>query len=214
MIYLLWFMLIALSYMYGGFSAARVVAKSFRSLNIYRVGTGLADTENIYQNVSKALGFLVGAIDVSKSYFYLWLLDSLLQWGGDYKFMEGIEFLYRPEMIMVYGVAMLIGHCLPLTHGFRGGRGIFTYMGFIAYVCFMPMMITAVLAMLSVVWFKQIRFAQYLIVVFPVILMQLMLSFFPHYLKTQPSYSFAYMFGTVILMGALNVIVSKRLGEI
>ncbi len=214
MIYLLGFLLVALSYMYGGFSAARVVAKSFRSLNIYRVGTGLADTENIYQNVSKPLGLLVGAIDVSKSYLYLLLLDNLLRVGEIYLEMEGIGSLRSPEMIIVFGVAMLIGHCLPLMHGFRGGRGIFTFMGFMAYICFLPMLFTSALAILIVMWFKQIRFAQYLIVVLPLILMQIMQSFMPQYIKTQPSYSFAFMFGIVVLMGGLNVIVSKRLGEI
>jgi len=214
MIYLFGLLITALSYLYGGFSTARIVAKSFRSLNIYRIGSGLADSENIYQHVSKPLGLLVGAIDVSKSYVYLLLLDTLLMLGDRHLLMEGIEQLHRPEMLIVYGVAMLIGHCLPLSHSFRGGRGIFTYMGFIAYICFLPMLITAVLAILIVFWFKQIRFAQYLIVILPVILMQLMVSFIPTYEKLDFSYSFAIMFGIAVLMGALNVIVSKRLGEI
>jgi glycerol-3-phosphate acyltransferase PlsY len=49
--------------MFGGFSTARILAKSVRSLNIYKVGTGLADTENIFQNVSRPMGILVGLID-------------------------------------------------------------------------------------------------------------------------------------------------------
>lgn len=45
-----------LSYGLGCFSTARMPAKSFVKLNIYKVGTGYADTENIYCHISKTLG--------------------------------------------------------------------------------------------------------------------------------------------------------------
>jgi glycerol-3-phosphate acyltransferase PlsY len=48
-------LLILLSYLLGCFSTARLVAKWAKSLNIYRVGTGHADSENIYENVSHPL---------------------------------------------------------------------------------------------------------------------------------------------------------------
>ncbi|MCD8481034.1 MAG: glycerol-3-phosphate acyltransferase [Candidatus Cloacimonetes bacterium] len=67
-----------LTYFYGGFSTARVIAKGFRSLNIYKVGTGLADSENIYTNISKPMGILVGALDVVKAYLYLELVHFVL----------------------------------------------------------------------------------------------------------------------------------------
>jgi len=58
-------LLILLSYLLGCFSTARLVAKWAKSLNIYRVGTGHADSENIYENVSHPLGLMVGAIDAA-----------------------------------------------------------------------------------------------------------------------------------------------------
>ena len=71
MIYLIAAGIVVLAYLYGCFSTARIVAKGFRSLDIYKVGTGLADTENIYANISRPLGVLVGALDMAKAYLFM-----------------------------------------------------------------------------------------------------------------------------------------------
>ncbi len=52
--------LIVVSYALGCLSTARILAKSARSLNIYKVGSGHPDTENIFCNVSKPLGCFGG----------------------------------------------------------------------------------------------------------------------------------------------------------
>ncbi|MCB5286855.1 MAG: glycerol-3-phosphate acyltransferase, partial [Candidatus Cloacimonetes bacterium] len=126
-------LLFILAYLYGGFSTAQVIAKSFRSLNVYKVGSGMADTENIYRNISRSMGLLVGAIDLSKAYLFLMVVEFILRLLDSAASFADFATLYSPTLMMVYGVGMLIGHCLPLTHNFRGGRGIFTYMGFFAY---------------------------------------------------------------------------------
>jgi len=210
-------LLVLLSYFYGCFSTARIVTKSVRSLNIYRVGSGFADTENIYSNISKSLGVIVGALDVTKSYAYLYFMKFILVTMDKMAVPPDLSGLYSANMLMVYGVAMLIGHCLPLTHNLRGGRGIFTYMGFILFVSFYPMLITMVLALLLVFIFRQIRFAQYMIVLLPVILTQFMSSLH-RYVQILPSQNVVASFttkllGIAILMGILNFVVSKRLKE-
>ena len=161
MIYLFVLLIILLSYLYGGFSTARIIAKSFRSLNIYKVGTGLADTENIYTNISKSMGIIVGALDVAKAYVYMMVIELLLRLLGSAEIFSGISILYSHNIMLLYGLGMLVGHCLPLRNHFRGGRGIFTYIGFMAYFAFVPMLITTIIAWVLVVRFRQIRFAQY-----------------------------------------------------
>ncbi|HOH98237.1 MAG TPA: glycerol-3-phosphate acyltransferase [Candidatus Cloacimonadota bacterium] len=213
MIVIIAVLLIMLSYMYGCFSTARIVAKSARSLNIYKVGTGLSDTENIYTNISKSLGILVGALDVVKSYVYLLVVEFALRAFSARVFPE-LEPLYSHNIMLLYGLGMLAGHCLPLTNKFRGGRGIFTYMGFVAYFAFLPMLITTILAWILVVRFRQIRFAQYLIVILPVVLFQALYFFMPSVRYDLPPYFITIMWGNALVMGILNFLVSKRLGEI
>ncbi len=210
-------LLILLSYLYGCFSTARILAKSFRSLNIYKVGTGFADTENIYTNLSKPLGVLTGALDVTKSYAYLYFLKVILETMDKMAIPPDLSVLYSADLMMLYGVAMLIGHCLPLTNHLRGGRGIFTYMGIIAFFAFSPALFTGIFAILLVTIFKQIRFAQYSIVILPVLLTQLCSSFpFCSIIITVENIVPLFttkLLGIAILMGILNFIVSKKLGE-
>jgi len=206
-------LIFVIAYLYGGFSTARVIAKSFRSLNLDKVGTGLSDTENIYSNISKSMGILVGALDLSKAYLFLLLVEFLLRWLDMSSSYLDISLLYSPNLMLVYGVGMLMGHCLPLVHHFRGGRGIFTYMGFFAYYAFLPMLITAILAMILVLRFRQIRFAQYTIVILPVVLFQVFYYATPMYQGDLPVYFNSILIANAVLMGVLNFLVSKRLGE-
>lgn len=214
MIHLLAFGIVVVAYMYGCFSTARIIAKSFRSLDIYKVGSGLADTENIYSHISKPLGVLVGALDVAKAYLFMKVAELLLILLAGSGLMHGVEAVYAPNYMLVYGLAMLVGHCLPVTHRWKGGRGIFTYTGFMAYFALWPMVITMAIAWLLIAIYKQIRFAQYLIVILPVILAQVFYSFIPMFRKELPPYFIGMMLGVALFMGILNFVVSKKLGEL
>ncbi|MDI3504178.1 MAG: acyl phosphate:glycerol-3-phosphate acyltransferase [Candidatus Cloacimonadota bacterium] len=202
-----------LAYFYGEFSTARFIAKSFRSLNVYKVGSGIADTNNIYSNISKSLGFLAGAIDVCRAYLFLIVIEFVLRQLGNTASFADFTTLYSPTLMLVYGLGMLIGHCLPITHHFHGGRGIFTYMGFFSYFAILPMLITAILALILVWRFKQVRFAQYTIVILPVVLYQIFYHAIPWFRKDLPPYFTVILLGTALFMGILNILVSKRLGE-
>ena len=191
-------LMIIVSYLIGCLSTARLIARHFKQLNIYKVGTGHPDTENIYLNVSKSLGVLAGIVDTLKMYLYL----SLLQYFYTKINITGevLEFF-----LLVTGFAMIIGHCLPITDRFKGGRGLFTFIGYGAFFIFEPMLIVSALAITVILFFKQIRFAQYMLVLLP----PFVSYFFPAY-----EHLFRYLLVASILMGIINFIVSKRLGEI
>ncbi|MCB5230799.1 MAG: glycerol-3-phosphate acyltransferase [Candidatus Cloacimonas sp.] len=190
-------LLIIVSYAIGCFSTARLIAKNFKGLNIYKVGTGHPDTENIYQNVSKTLGVLVGIVDMGKIYIYLQLIKLIFG-------RLAIEII-DPKLLMVYGFAMILGHCLPVTNKFKGGRGLFSFIGFVSFFAFIPMLIVAVLAMIVILAFKQIRFAQYMIVLLP--------PFVSYFIPGYSGYFSSFLVFSV-LMGIVNFFVSKNLGEI
>jgi glycerol-3-phosphate acyltransferase PlsY len=214
MIILLAAFIFLIAYFYGGFSTARMITRSFRSLNVEKVGTGLADTENIYTHISKPMGLLVGALDLSKAYLFLLVVEFLLRRLDLNSANLDFSILYSPNLMLAYGIGMLLGHCLPMNHHFRGGRGIFTYMGFFAYFAFLPTLITAFLALILVMRFKQIRFAQYTIVILPVVLFQFFFHLTTWYLGDLPVYFNLILMVSAVLMGILNFAVSKRLGEI
>lgn len=188
-----------MSYFVGCFSTARVIAKYFKSLNIYKVGNGNPDTENIYNNISKPLGVLAGAVDIAKVYFYLYLLRFI---QGYFGYTHDLSFNL---LLYIFGFFLLLGHCLPLTHRFKGGRGIFNYTGMMLFFIPVPMMIIFCIALVLVYGFKQVRFSNFFLVLFPPIL-----GFFwgiPRELNLMMAIA-------AIFMGILNFIVSKKLGEL
>lgn len=214
MIYLIMFLIVVAAYFYGCCSTARMFAKTVRSLNIYKIGTGLADTENIYTNVSRPMGILVGALDILKALLFLLVVEFVLKLLDASGSLGGMSLLYNKSIMLLYGLAMLIGHCLPVTHKFRGGRGTFTYTGFLLYFAPGPMLVSLIVAWLIVLIWKQIRFAQYVIVILPVLLTHVFYTFIPLFRKELPPYFVVIIWGIAILMGVLNFIVSKKLGEL
>ncbi len=207
-------LLIVLSYLFGCFSTARIVAKTFKNLKITKVGTGHPDTANIYCNVSKVLGIFVGLLDVTKMYFFLVFL------------YYAMSFLQLPfahyRWLLLFGAMTIIGHCMPVTRRFKGGRGTFTYLGYIAFFAFWPMVVASFIALIIVWKFKQVRFSQYMVVLLPILLVYISNMFvarshgfvFPNFAIISPSPNFAYFCFSAILMGVLNLVLSKRLGEI
>ncbi len=192
-----------ISYFLGCLSTAKITAKTFRSINIYKVGTGHPDTQNIYNNIDKTLGAFVGIVDMGKMFFYLILLKYLL--NNNYVINLLQDELGTQNHLLVFGFATIIGHCLPITHHFKGGRGLFTYIGFVTFFAPYPMIIVALFATIIVQVFKQIRFAQYMIVLLP--------PFINFFFERDASF-LAKMFLAAILMGVINFVVSKKLGEI
>jgi len=198
-------LLLILSYLLGCFSTAKVIAKNFKSLNIYKVGTGHPDTQNIYDNIDKALGVFTGVIDIGKMFFFLVIIKFLLHNSVLQKTMPFLQDISTQNHLLIIGFVMILGHCLPLTHHFKGGRGLFTYIGFVAFFTPWSMIIISFLALIVVVFFKQIRFAQFMIVLLPP---------FVNFFFEQSTFFLGKMFIAAILMGILNYLVSKKLGEI
>ncbi|MBN2461652.1 MAG: glycerol-3-phosphate acyltransferase [Candidatus Cloacimonetes bacterium] len=197
--------LILFSYLLGCFSAARLIAKTYRSLDIYKVGTGHPDTQNIYDNVDKALGIFTGVIDVGKIFFFLVLLNTLLHNSFLNEYLPFLSRIATKDHLLLIGFFMIIGHCFPITHHFRGGRGLFTYIGYITFFAPWPMFIMAFLALILVIFFKQIRFAQYMIVLLPPFL---------NFFFEKDAALLGKLFLAAILLGIINYFVSKKLGEI
>lgn len=196
---IIFILLAILSYAIGCWSTARLIAKSFRSLNVYKVGTGHPDTQNIYSNIDKSLGIFTGFVDLSKIYIYLFILKIILG------ILPGTMPLTSDVSLLSLGFMMLVGHCLPVTHHFKGGRGVFTYIGLVMFFAPYPMLITCVLALLVTLRFEQHRFVQYLFVLMPPFL---------NLIFSDDGAFISMMFILAILMGIINFFVSKRRGEI
>jgi glycerol-3-phosphate acyltransferase PlsY len=96
----------------GSVDFAVVIAKA-RGVDIYSHGSGNPGASNVFRSIGKAAGISVLVLDLLKG-----LVATLV----------GVA-LGGPALGAAAGLAAVVGHCYPVFHGFRGGKGAATFAG-------------------------------------------------------------------------------------
>jgi len=125
-----------LAYMLGSVSGSLVMG-AFRGLDIREKGSGNAGATNALRFLGPwfALGVIV--IDIGKGFLAAWLFPHL-----------DMAALGKPVsmeiQMLVCGFAAVVGHCYPVWHGFRGGKGAATAVG--ALIMIEPMALLVIIS--------------------------------------------------------------------
>lgn len=106
---------ILLSYLVGSIPVGYLVGLT-QGVDIRTVGSGNIGATNVFRTFGKKLGILTFLCDVGKGVVATCLLVRLV---------EG-----RPvSIVLLCGIAALLGHCFPCFLKFRGGKGVATGLG-------------------------------------------------------------------------------------
>lgn len=97
------------AYLLGGINMALVVSRS-RGVDIRQVGSGNPGASNVLRAVGKGPAAAVYLVDLAKG--FLPAVVGSLAWS--------------PTIGTVAGLGAVIGHCYPIQHRFRGGKGVAT----------------------------------------------------------------------------------------
>lgn len=112
-----------LAYLLGSLSTAVWVGKAFHGVDVRTHGSGNAGATNTIRVLGVKTGVIVMIIDVFKGWLAValsgWLLFSLLN----------IDQLIIVKIVS--GLFAVTGHIFPLYTGFRGGKGVATFVGVI-----------------------------------------------------------------------------------
>jgi len=108
-----------LSYLIGSIPFSQVVAYLAKGLDLRKVGTRNVGGNNLIQNVGAGWGVIGGGLDVLKGTAAMWLAQSL-----------GIA----DPLWLAAGLAVVAGHNWSIFLGLRGGKGLATGAGAIAFV--------------------------------------------------------------------------------
>lgn len=112
---------IALGYGLGSIPFGLLIAKMTGQGDIRNIGSGNIGATNVLRTGRKDLAFITLLLDAGKAGFAFFLVHKLLGFGHPYG---------------IYAGAMaLIGHCFPLWLGFKGGKGVATYLGYLLAAC-------------------------------------------------------------------------------
>jgi len=133
-----------LGYLSGSVSYAILIAKHIHGVEIRDVGNENPGTANVVRSIGRGWGSLVGILDCLKALVPIWLAEQFVYTSGS--FVETLA-------IFAVGGAAVAGHCKPLFHEFRGGKGAGPYLGIMVYFVIWESLATTVLATIVVALF-------------------------------------------------------------
>ena len=112
---------IILSYLLGSVSGSLLVGR-LKNVDIREQGSGNAGGTNAFRTQGWLFALGVVLIDVGKGFAAAKWLSALP--------LSGAQATVSPEVaVMTCGFAAVLGHCFPVYHGFRGGKGAGTAVG-------------------------------------------------------------------------------------
>ena len=127
-----------LSYMVGSIIGSLVVGRIKGGVDIRSEGSGNAGGTNALRTRGKVFAFWVMLIDVGKGVLAVAVIAPI-------SLPLVPEAAFRPEWIAVAcGFAAMLGHVWPVFFGFRGGKGVATYVGVLGALAW-PALVVALL---------------------------------------------------------------------
>ena len=112
-----------LAYLLGSIVGSLLIGK-VRGVDIRTMGSGNAGATNMLRTQGTVAALAVLSIDLGKG----WVATGVIApWS-----IPGIapaELEMRAPVIAVCGLAVILGHVYPLWYGFRGGKGVATFLG-------------------------------------------------------------------------------------
>jgi glycerol-3-phosphate acyltransferase PlsY len=128
---------IVLAYLLGSISGSLLLGR-LKKVDIRGQGSGSAGGTNAFRTQGLVFALGVVVIDVGKGFLAAWWIPAM-DFGGS------AEIIDPALLIMVCGFAAVLGHCFPVWHGFRGGKGAATAVGALIVIepwLLLPVLIT------------------------------------------------------------------------
>ena len=111
----------ALAYLIGTIMGGQIVGRLRGGIDLRTQGSGNLGATNALRTQGARFALGVLAIDVIKGVVASLLVPALPTFGE--------PLLDRSQQAYLCGVAVAVGHCYPVTAGFRGGKGVATLAG-------------------------------------------------------------------------------------
>lgn len=141
---------IIFGYLIGSISFANIIAKKIKGIDIKEIGSGNAGTTNVL----RSLGFFPGLLT--------FILDFL---KGSLGVLVPLLFakLFKENSAAMYmslgGIFAIIGHIFPIFFGFKGGKGVATFLGMILAINPFVFFINATFMIIIIVVTKMVSIA-------------------------------------------------------
>ena len=116
-------LLAAVGYLIGSISSGYIVGKIYRNVDLRTVGSGSTGATNTFRTLGRGAGILVATLDILKGILAVGFAYLMFYASSDREVAQAIA-----------AIAVVIGHCWPVTLQGRGGRGVATGFGALLFV--------------------------------------------------------------------------------
>lgn len=141
---------IFIGYCIGCIQSAYIIGRLIGHIDIRKEGSGNAGTTNVVRTLGAKAGAVVFAGDILKGLIGFCVCSLIFRGGGSF-FGEG------SLLPGIYGGAgVILGHDFPFYIGFRGGKGIASFVGIIFCISIKAAVITYLIGILIVAATKYI----------------------------------------------------------
>jgi glycerol-3-phosphate acyltransferase PlsY len=134
-------LIILVGYMLGAIPSAYVAGRIAAGKDIRQMGDENAGAANVYRELGSKAGVIVGIADMVKG-----TLAVVIAQANP----------VSQTVVMLTGLAAVIGHNWPFFLGLRGGRGVSTVIGILFVLVTIPMAILALPTLLILIWRKNV----------------------------------------------------------
>ena len=128
---------ISISYLLGSIPFGLILTKVFLKKDIREIGSGNIGATNVLRTGNKAIGYLTLILDVLKA-----MIPILY-----------IKFNF-PELVYMSSLSVFIGHVFPIWLKFKGGKGVASFLGLLAFISWPLTLLFCMTWLISVKLFK------------------------------------------------------------
>ena len=126
------------AYLIGGIPFGLIIVKLMTGGDVREAGSGNIGATNVLRTTGPLAGALTLVLDGAKAWLAVFLADRLS--GGS-------------EFWMSFAApAVLVGHAWSIWIGFKGGKGVASFVGAYAYLAPVPLLAVALLFVFIVAW--------------------------------------------------------------
>ena len=128
---------IILAYLLGSVSGSLLLGR-LKKVDIRGQGSGNPGGTNAFRTQGLVFAIGVVLIDIGKGFVAAWWIPTM-------DFGSSAAVIDPAVLVMACGFAAVVGHCFPVWHGFRGGKGAATVVGALIVIepwLLLPVLIT------------------------------------------------------------------------